>query len=82
MAKKILPFYLTGTPTTVEYNRAEEDGKIRIRGETFVFSKHQSTKNQDLSKNRYFDSRGFTNPIKAKAEKIIIPVFVKIDSKQ
>jgi len=73
--QKVLPIYFTKTPLTVEYNRAESDGNIRILGETYLFSKEKT-------REKYFESRGFTNPIKTKTEGIKKTESVKTDSKQ
>ena len=58
---KILPFYATERPVTVEYNRAAGDRKIRIRGNTYLFARAPLNLPFLIirTKEGYFSARGF-----------------------
>lgn len=73
--ENILPIYFTKLPISVEYNRAEKDGKIRIIGETYLFKKGQEMSN-------YMVQRGFIDPLREKQEIIKKEQSADTDEKQ
>ncbi|MFH1585503.1 MAG: hypothetical protein ABIB79_01925 [archaeon] len=54
--KDVLPIYFTKLPLTRDRDPNRGDGKLRLWGETFIFSRH-------LSLDEYIQARGITNPV-------------------
>jgi len=59
--QSVLPIYFTELPISIEYDRTEKDGKMRMRGETYVFQKGESMEG-------YLTKRGYSNPVKERED--------------